>query len=150
MQHHIVQYQMFDVAFSNASKSYELQNKLSDVFNNQLIDGMEQLFSRLVPDDTVLTLNEVNIDVGSIAYNLIEYDLADRILAALEREINDRLALLPSKNSDEDAGQQLKNLRAGYINLLEYFLLTGAIPWWATGEQLTDPVAVIEHLITND
>src|SRR5471030_337696 len=133
MQHHIVQYQMFDVAFSNAGRSYELQTKISDVFHNQLMDGMEQLFSRLVPNDTVLMLNEVNIDVGSIAYNLIEYDLVDRILAELEREINYRLALRPSENSNQDNGQQFKNVETGYTNLLEYFLLTGAMPWWATG-----------------
>ncbi len=141
---------MFDVAFSNAGRSYELQTKISDVFHNQLMDGMEQLFSRLVPNDTVLTLNEVNIDIGSIAYNLIEYDLVDRILAELEREINYRLALRPSGNSNQDKGQQFKNVETGYTNLLEYFLLTGAMPWWATGEQLTDPVAVMEHLIAKD
>lgn len=150
MQHHIVQYQMFDVAFSSAARSYELQNKISDIFHNQLMDGMEQLFSRLVPADAILTLGEVDIDVGSIPYNLIEYDLADRILAELEREINYRLALRPSKNGDEDTVQQFKNVETGYTNLLEYFLLTGAMPWWATGELLTDPVTIMEHLIIKD
>jgi len=150
MQHHIVQYQMFDVAFPDANRSYELQTKISDIFHNQLMDGMEQLFSRLVPNDIVLALNEVNIDVGSIAYNLIEYDLADRILAELEREINYRLALRPSDNSNQDNGRQFKNVETGYTNLLEYFLLTGAIPWWATGEESTDPVAVMELLIAKD
>jgi hypothetical protein len=150
MQHHIVQYQIFDVAFSNARRSYELQNKISDIFHNQLMDGMEQLFSRLVPDDTILTLGEVDIDLGSIPYNLIEYDLADRILTELEREIKYRLALRPSKNGDEDNIQQFKNVETGYANLLEYFLLTGAMPWWATGELLTDPVTIMEHLIIKD
>ncbi|MHB8208154.1 contractile injection system tape measure protein [Mucilaginibacter sp.] len=150
MQHHIVQYQVFDVAFANAGKSYELQNKISDIFNNQLMDGMEQLFSRLVPNDTLLTLGDVNIDIGKIPYNLIEYDLVDRILDELEREINHRLALIPSKNEDENSGQQLKKIESGYTNLLEYFLLTGAMPWWATGELLNDPVTIMEHLIAKD
>ena len=150
MQHHIVQYQVFDVAFTNAGRSYELQNKISDIFNNQLMDGMEQLFSRLVAADTLLTLGDVNIDIGNIPYNLIEYDLVDRILDELEHEINYRLALIPSKNGDENSGQQLKKIESGYANLLEYFLLTGAIPWWATGELLNDPITIMEHLIAKD
>jgi len=150
MQHHIVQYQVFDVAFANAGRSYELQNRISDIFHNQLMDGMEQLFNRLVPDDSLLTLGDVDIDIGSIPYNLIEYDLVDRILDELEREINYRLALIPSKNGDEDSGQQLKKIESGYANLLEYFLLTGAIPWWATGELLNDPVTIMEHFIAKD
>jgi hypothetical protein len=150
MQHHIVQYQVFDVAFTNAGRSYELQNKISDIFNNQLMDGMEQLFTRLVPDDTLLTLGDVDIDIGNISYNVLEYDLVDRILDELEREINYRLALIPSKNGDENSGQQLKKIETGYTSLLEYFLLTGAMPWWATGELLNDPVTIMEHLIAKD
>jgi len=150
MQHHIVQYQVFDVAFTNAGRSYELQNKISDIFNNQLMDGMEQLFSRLVAADTLLTLGDVNIDIGNIPYNWIEYDLVDRILDELEHEINYRLALIPSKNGDENSGQQLKKIESGYTDLLEYFLLTGAIPWWATGELLNDPITIMEHLIAKD
>jgi hypothetical protein len=150
MQHHIVQYQVFDVAFTNAGRSYELQNKISDIFNNQLMHDMDQLFNRLVPDDTLLTLGDVNIDIGNIPYNLIEYDLVDRVLDELEREINYRLALIPSKNGDENSGQQLKKIESGYTSLLEYFLLTGAIPWWATGELLNDPATIMEHLIAKD
>lgn len=147
MQQHIVQYQIFDVAFTDAGKSYELQNKISDIFHSKLMDGMEQLFNRLVPDDILLTLGDIDINIGDISYNLIEYDLTGRILDELEREINYRLALIPSKN--ENDGQQLKKIESGYVKLLEYFLLTGAMPWWANGE-LNDPVTIIENLIIKD
>ena len=150
MQHHIIKSQVFDVAFADAGRSYQLQNQISEIFHNQLMDGMEQLFNRLVPDDTLLSLGDVELDIGSVSYNIMEYDLTNRILDELEREINYRLALIPSKSTDENNDQQLKKIESGYTNLLEYFLLTGAMPWWATGETLNDPVAIMEHLIAKD
>jgi hypothetical protein len=147
---HIIQYHTFDVAFSDAGKSYDLQNKISDIFNNQLIAGMERLFDSLVPQDTTLTLSEVNIDVGTITYNLLEYNLADRVLAELEKEIRYRLSLTQNTPAGAETQDEFKSLKASYTNLLEYFLLTGAMPWWATGQLLVDPAKVMEHLLSVD
>ena len=141
---------MFDVAFADAGKSYQLQNQISDLFHNKLMDGMEQLFNRLVPDDTLLTLGDVELDIGSVSYNFLEYDLVNRILEELEREINYRLALIPSNSTGDNNEQQLKKVESSYTSLLEYFLLTAAMPWWAAGETLNDPLAIMEHLIAKD
>ncbi|WP_448699240.1 contractile injection system tape measure protein [Mucilaginibacter sp. AW1-3] len=150
MQNHIIQQQMFDVGFPSADKSYQLQSKISDIFHNQLSDAMEQLFSRLVPANVVLSMGDVSIDAGNIVYDQLEFELTDRILAELEREIKGRLALLPSGNADENPQSDIKTLEGSYASLLEYFLLSGTIPWWASGEVLTDPVKVMEHLLTHD
>lgn len=150
MQHHIIQQQMFDVGFSNADRSYELQSKISDIFNNQLSDAMEQLFSRLVPANTVLSMGDIAIDVGSIPYGQLEYELTDRILIELEKEIRTKLALIPSGNGIEIANDGINTLEGSYISLLEYFLVTGTIPWWASGEMLTDPVRVMAYLLANN
>ena len=88
MQHHIIKSQVFDVAFADAGRSYQLQNQISDIFHSQLMDGMEQLFNRLVPDDMLLSLGDVELDIGSLSYNIMEYDLTNRILDELERDIN--------------------------------------------------------------
>jgi hypothetical protein len=148
---HIIQYQMFDVEFSNAGKSYDLQNKISDIFNNQLTSGMEQLFNRLAPADTTLTLNEINIDVGSIPYDMLEYELTDKVLAELEKEIRYRLFMGQNTSSEtQSEGQEVKSVKVSYSNLLEYFLLTGTMPWWATGELMVDPAKVMDYLLAED
>jgi hypothetical protein len=150
---HIIQYQLFDVGFSNAGKSYELQNKISDIFNKQLKAGMEQLFDRLVPDgDIILSLDEVDIDLGNITYDLLARDLAGKVLLELEKEIKYRLSLRQNTSSETPGGDgpQFKSLKAGYADLLEYFLLTGAMPWWASGEWMADPVTLIEYLLAED
>jgi len=150
---HIIQHQLFDIAYTNAGRAYDLQSKVSDIFNSRLVTGMEELFDRLVPEDVVLSLDEVSIDIGNITYNRLDYDLADRILAELEREIKYRLLLGQGgaiEATDKQGQEQVKSLQASYTDLLEYFLLTGTMPWWATGELMLDPLKVIEQLLTDD
>jgi hypothetical protein len=148
---HVIQYQLFDVAYSNAGKSYDLQSKISDIFNNKLTAGMEALFDRLVPEDVLLSLSEVSIDIGSITYSMLDYELADRVLAALEREIRYRLVLGQGKPVEAtDEQEQVKSVKANYADLLAHYLLTGTMPWWATGDMLLDPVKVIEQLLSDD
>ncbi|OCX53153.1 hypothetical protein BEL04_02220 [Mucilaginibacter sp. PPCGB 2223] len=149
MPNHIVQQQVFDVTFPEAGTAYSLQNRISDLFHNQLSDAMEQLFTRLVPDEQVLSMGDVEIDVGHIANNQLEYELTDRILLELEKAIRARLALIPSANGDGQVQGSIKTPEDSYTSLLEYFLLTGTIPWWASGDMLTDPLKVIQYLIAH-
>jgi hypothetical protein len=148
---HVIQYQLFDVAYTNAAKSYDLQSKISDIFNNKLMAGMEALFDELVPGNTVLSLSEVNIDVGSITYSMLDHSLVDRILAELAREIKYRITLGQGVTENLTDGQEaVKSLETNYTDLLAHFLLTGTIPWWATGELMLDPLRVMEQLLNND
>ncbi|MBW4891587.1 hypothetical protein KXQ82_17810 [Mucilaginibacter sp. HMF5004] len=148
---HIIQYQLFDVAYTNAGKSYDLQSKISDIFNNTLMGEMERLFDRLVPEDTVLSLSEVSLDIGSITYGMLDYQLVDRVIAALEHEIKYRLTLGQGTQSEPSAGEeQIKSLNTSYADLLEYFLLSGTMPWWATGDLMLDPLKVMELLLVQD
>ncbi len=148
---HIIQYQIFDVEFSNAGKSYELQNKISDIFNTQLIAGMDQLFNRLTTDDIILTLNNVDIDIGSIAYDQLEYDLTTKVLYELEKEIKYRLSIRQNNQAEiENDEQNSKNTGVRYLDLLEYFLLSGAMPWWATDQLMVGYDEVMEYLLDKD
>jgi len=150
MQHHIIQQQLFDVSYTEAGTAYQLQSKISDIFHNQLSEAMELLFSRLVPPDVVLSMGDIEIDVGDIAYNQLEYQLADLVLFELEKAIRGRLTLMSSANGIEQAQSEIKTIEGSYAGLLEHFLLTGSLPWWASGEMLTEPSKVIQHLIVND
>jgi hypothetical protein len=147
---HVIQYQLFDVAYTNAAKSHDLQNKISDIFNNKLVAGMEALFDRLLPGNEVLSLNEVSIDVGTINYQMLDYNLVDRILVELEHELKYRISIGQGLAEATDAPESLKDFKNNYNGLLEYFLLTGTMPWWATGDLMVDPVKVIEQLLVND
>ena len=148
---HIIRQQVFDIAYTDAGKAHDLQNKISDIFNHQLVERMERLFDRLVPEDKVLMLNELSIDIGSITYAMLDHELADRIITELERELTYRLSIMPGDtNSNGDEQEQLRSIKTNYTGLLEHFLLTGTMPWWATGELMLDPVKVITYLLEHD
>jgi hypothetical protein len=149
-RHHVVQYQMFDVDFANPAKSYELQNKISNIFHNELTQSMDELFTRLIPENIVITLDELTIDLGSIAYDGLENNLANLVLIELEKELLYRLRLQTANTENEGPAGQFKTYEASCVGLLEYFLMTGTLPWWATGDFMTDPLKVMEHILVKD
>ncbi|OKS86510.1 contractile injection system tape measure protein [Mucilaginibacter polytrichastri] len=150
-QYHIIQQQIFDISFPVRDKAHELQNRISNFFNTSLSREMDKLFSRLIPADRVVKLNNLVIDAGSMPPHWLDEDLEERILAALEKEIMHLLSSPYNSMAYEKFDSIIQPpAKTNYLALLAHFLLTGTVPWWATGDVLTDPLKVFNRLLTED
>jgi hypothetical protein len=140
--YHIIQKQVFDICFPLEEKAYDLQNRFSRLFYNDATPVMTEVFDRMIPEELVLRLDHLTLDLGRIPGQRLEKDFRERFRQALEKELEWAL----SEYTRHEKPGRNKSL----TDLLEYFLMTGTLPWWAAGELLVNPAGVIERLIRDD
>ena len=146
---HIIGRQIFDIDFSSEDASYVLQDKISTIFKNRLMDEINNLFDRIIPSNRIIKLDTLNIDIGNFAFDLLETELPNKLIQKLEQEL---MLILLHDNAvqladSDDIFQADK--KVSYLQLLEFFLLKGSYPWWVS---VTDGPAlneVLEFLFSN-
>lgn len=170
-QNHIIQYEIFDIGFPRRSGAVDLQNRVSRLAGGRLDRVMGEVFDRLAGPGVWLKIDSLQLDIGVIPYANFEEHLLERCAEALERELLTLLAEmgysgLPDSgpglgdrgvraNGDAHVGtadgiiidRMRGPVKARYLDLLEYFLLQGTLPWWANSDIPGDPAAVINILI---
>jgi hypothetical protein len=140
--YHIIQKQIFDIGFSLEKEAYDLQNRFSRLFYNDATPVMTEVFDRLIPEGLVLRLDSLTLDLGRIRNDRLEKDFRERFRQSLEKELERAL--------NEYARRETPGWNQSLTDLLEYFLMTGTLPWWAAGELLVNPARVIDRLILDD
>lgn len=138
-----IQNLLFDIGFSSREKTHELQNRISRLFTNSLSSSIENFFNETIPAEVIVKFDVLTLDLGTVEYNNLENEIADKLVEAI------RKAFPHSLKSGASTGQTLTTYsiepsRAGYLELLEYFLLTGFFPWWATTNAV---VQLQKHLL---
>ncbi len=146
-QHHIIQKQAFDISFASREKAFTLQGRISSLFHAQLEQVIEHIFDRLIPADTVVKFDALQVDIGRIHLDRLEEEFAEKLGIALEKELGDRLRQAGNTGNISDENTRFSAFKAGYLDLLEYFLITGGLPWWAAGENMTDPAKALELVL---
>lgn len=117
------------------------------MFNTDLQERMDALFSRLIPPGRNLHVDNLTIDVGEMSFEALDRDLADKVLEKLEQEV---ALLILHDNAAVESGvvNEGNTLSRSYAALFEYFLLKGVLPWWAGSDGSDSPASVLEHLLT--
>lgn len=146
-QNHIIRQQVFEVDFPDRQRVHDFYNKASSLLNNKLTGLMEALFDGLVPPASLVKMDRLDIDLGAMSYAGFEDEVMERLMPALEKELRLRLALQGIDVSTTGAQEEEKQ-RESHANLLAHFLETGTLPWWATGDLLSDPSAVFNLLLS--
>ena len=84
---HIIGRQIFDIDFASKEASEVLQDKISAIFNNRLMDEINSLFDRVLPTNRIIKLDTLSIDIGSISFELLDTELPNRVIQKLEQEL---------------------------------------------------------------
>jgi hypothetical protein len=140
--YHIIQRHVFDIRYPVREKAYELQSRFSRLFDREGKAVLQEVADRVIPDSLLLRLEELEVDLGHIPQDRLEKEFPVRLKEELE-------AALLRVMQEHGHGRGLDRNRS-LAGLLEHFLLTGSLPWWAAGALLTDPIAVAERLINDN
>ena len=139
---HIIQRHLFDIVYADRSKAHALQSRFSRLFDRESLPVMTEVFDRLIPESILFQLDTLVLDLGPIRADRLEKDFPIRLREALEKHLQGLL--------EPGARRELPARAQSLTDLLEYFLLTGHLPWWAAGGLLTDPGAVVTQLSRDD
>lgn len=145
--HHIIRRYTFDVQFSAKAKAIALQDSLSSLFRRRLMIDMDELLQQLLPEDMVAVLDTLELDLGTVLYKDMETQLPLKLLEALEKALSSILRTgTPGSQHHLSGNIMVKTGNERLYELLEYYLLSGAMPWWASAAEREQPDQAIFQL----
>ncbi len=149
-QHHIIKQQILNISSCEKDHANSIFQEVSRIFNSRIKDETDRIFDKLISEDSLIRIEQLEIDIGSFSYPLSEEQLAQSFIKSFEKELALKLASL--ENSELiDGNIYVKPKHSVSIKtLIEYYLYTGAIPWWARGNNMADPQIAFDNLFRED
>jgi hypothetical protein len=137
-----------DATFTERELAGELQDRISRVFNQSIEPATAALFNQLGANGESVWIERLELDAGEIAYENFEQQITDRIIAALRDALEGKLELVT-----QDIGNlYFKDETERRYALLQHYLLTGTLPWWAESSEgaLLDEYMILLMTTTPD
>jgi hypothetical protein len=88
---HRIEEMIVDLSFSTARLARGEKNKLADWLGNDLLPALDTLFSRYVPGDRILRLDQLEFDLGIVDSHNYQKVIAERLVAALSQILEQQL-----------------------------------------------------------
>jgi hypothetical protein len=151
MSQHIIHQQKVEISSRDEKKSSEIFTEISRLFNLRVRDVTDRLFNKYGNEELLLRIELLEIDMGNVSFPFSEEDFVNNYEAKLEEAISN---LIKNQNAS-DASQVGNNtnvvsFKSSLIQLLEQFLLTGTIVWWASKDELKDNIKAFKNLLENE
>lgn len=131
MANHIIHKQTFHLAVDAENQAHSVTEAVQETYYNKVLSAMDEVFTRLSPDDRIYRFDRLEIDIGQIGPENIETELAGRIAEMAEVLIRDKIDASHHKTS-VDEGLEVIPDRESVFEAFLHFLQTGFLPWWFT------------------
>ena len=128
---HQIRQQFLEVEFTGTeAEGLEIQRLLPELYYRKLLPAIEKAFDQSFPDNQVLKIDRLDIEIGSINLDRLNHDFADLAIKEILKTI--RADIYNISNSPERSEQELPDQKSIPENLSDvflYFLKTGILPW---------------------
>lgn len=144
MSHHIIRQHKIEINAFDKSKTQEIFNEMSRLFNHRVKDVTGYLFDKHDSEDLLIKIDSLEVDMGVIPFPVSENNFVKIYSEKLEEVL---LQLLKRKEYSRQLQETNDmNMSPALNQLLEHYLLTGTITWWANTNELKDPEYVFRKL----
>ncbi len=148
-QYHVIKQQTADIFFSEREKTPGLFLDVSRLFNNRIKDVTETVFDAHVEEDVLVRIDTLEVDLGVLPYPFREEEMATRYREALEAAL--LLKLSEIKNNKGQQGEEPEaEISISLKAFLQHYLLTGALPWWGSEQDMNDPEKIFNRLFNEE
>lgn len=148
--HHIVQQQIFDIHFKRREKYAALQNRFSRLFHDDLYRELENFLDTEISQHFNLRIESMTVDLGTVSYDNLEEEIKEIFIERFKKSLQEITGTLPAVLKTAEANEDEKtDFSAKYLEVADFFLATGILPWWAAGEEFSDPLKIIYELLQN-
>ncbi len=160
--------------FNSPEGSFELQNKVSRIYQNQVIGIIDTLLSEYSNPDIIYRIETLEINLGSIDVNNLEQDFLATITTELKQklvenkniEIPDEIPQAESLNSESGKSQKkdfppqnlsypqkressISHPTSTKVEILSYFIQEGRLPWYSENFSKSDLENLFEEIIVD-
>jgi hypothetical protein len=132
MAGHIIHRQKVELRISNEQDAFELQNRVSRLLRDELPALIEPLLNKISPNGTVLRIEKLHLDLGSISRINLEKDFKEKLIGQLSKALSG-----VSMDKQNDPVTKLRKEQSLLDSLL-FFLHQGRLPWYSTARDFKE------------
>ncbi|TRX58261.1 hypothetical protein FNH22_14480 [Fulvivirga sp. M361] len=125
--HHIGNYR-FEVKLLKEESAREVQERLMQVIKLRLIDIVERVFDDVCPEEVVIRIPGIELDLGELDLVRIESELEYNLRVKLQEYL---LRTIEQVETGDQAEVEVVSPIQSKKELIKTFLTTGILPWWA-------------------
>ncbi|HEY9342691.1 MAG TPA: contractile injection system tape measure protein [Hanamia sp.] len=129
-QKHTIKKFSLELQTQSSLQSHTLQRKCVKLVKEELINDIDKLLSDYFPEDELVRINTIEIDLGNMTNENFEKDFVAKCMAELTHKIKG----IPLKQKLTEGGETIKVVEEeNSLQQFFYFLSTGKMPWTAFG-----------------
>jgi hypothetical protein len=130
---HRIRRQVLDLELPREAGAVALQRQVVRVFQEKVLPLLDEAFSQIAPEGRIVRIERLEIDLGRLGEAGWERNFIDRCVEQIARQVAE--AAFKADNSTED-NVQILDAEGNAINVFQFFLEAGALPWYANGLSL--------------
>jgi len=147
-QYFSINREIFDIGFTSKSGAYDLQSRISSLVNGTLTRQMELFLEQTIPEELLYKINTLTVDVGTVNIDHLEEELPEKFMEAFAAALNEHIRRQQSGTGNDNF--QILPAEHSLSDLMDYFLFTGHLPWWAVNNDLFTPSVAMNELLRKD
>ena len=121
---HTIGKQVFQIVVSDTNKAFGLQQEVSKLFWENIVPALEQLFDQYADPDDLISIENLQLDLGFIPEKNWQETFATELLKKIEQVLNDQ-----SRVSASSAKITKQPLHIAQFQQWLHFLEFGYLPW---------------------
>lgn len=128
MPNHIIKKQVLDLKVDSVQESASIQDRVRELYYHRIVPRLEKEFDQQCPENRVLRLDSLELNLGELATDTLEEQWEDRVETVLMEQVREQIQvarLLQQAGHGDELNADTANLE-----LLQVFLKTGNLPWW--------------------
>lgn len=156
---HIIQKLRLNIRLPNEKSANQIQNIISEYCRHELVKFLEEKLSNLSEGDAILRIDKLSLDIGDISLFRLQEELPIRMEEAWQKAWAYQQPEVLSKQqksksyfvNDPVEPQIITTQRVGQeyslLQLFEYFIRWGNLPWWGNLQQYKNWDELIDSLL---
>jgi hypothetical protein len=131
---HLVNQLRIEIRCPSEEQALQLRHNFGLVLQQQVEVVIDRVCSRYISDNEWIRLDKLELDLGTFSAYTFYQSFAEVFSGKFEEALVHKIASISSVERNE-------SIQRSHVELLQYFLLSGTMPWWAD-EQSVDINAI--------
>ncbi len=140
---HLVNRLVFDLHCTEEEQAFDLRQQVSSmVLQEQVKEMIDRVCAPYAGAETWINIERLEVDLGVFNTGSVSTSFATAFLQGFEKALGQKLAQAAS-------GASVQSRKHSHMELLQYILLHGVLPWWGTATE-PDLNRICEEVIRHD
>lgn len=147
MSKHLVYKQKVTLHLPKKENAYALQDRVSKLLQNELLDTLENILDNAFPPDKIVRIDSLQLNLGNISAQNFEPEFKAHFIAELTKSLASKNESLTNADGKETIISKAQSLE----NALIFFLEKGYLPWYSSVTGKTDwETEILNNLTENE